>query len=54
MLTVSLTLPLPDALQVEPLLAAQVQVAEPGSAGNVSATVAPVALLGPALVTTMV
>src|SRR5579859_2583160 len=41
-------LPLPDAVQVPPPAPLQVQV-QVSEAGNVSATVAPVALLGPAL-----
>src|SRR5689334_10123536 len=45
--TVSLMLPLPEAVQVPPPAPTQVQVLV-SDAGNVSATVAPVALLGPA------
>src|SRR6476469_6141955 len=40
-------LPLPDAVQVPPPAPTQVQV-QVSDAGNMSATVAPVALLGPA------
>jgi len=47
-LTVSVMLPEPAAVQVPPPAPTQVQVAV-SEAGNVSATVAPVALLGPAL-----
>src|SRR3954471_964831 len=45
--TMSLMLPLPAAVQVPPPAPAQVQV-QVSDAGNVSATVLPVALLGPA------
>src|SRR3954463_4947834 len=47
-LTVSLRLPEPEAVQVPPPAPAHVQV-QVSEAGNVSATVALVALLGPAL-----
>jgi hypothetical protein len=46
--TVSLMLPLPDAVQVPPLAPTHVQVTEPSDAGTVSATVAPTTPLGPA------
>src|SRR6516225_8238982 len=46
-LIVSLMLPLPEAVQVPPPAPTQVQV-QVSEAGKVSATVAPVALLGPA------
>src|SRR5882672_7060431 len=46
--TVSLMLPEPEAVQVPPFAPAQVQV-QVREAGNVSATVEPVAALGPAL-----
>ena len=46
--TVSLRLPPPAAVQMPPPAPPQVQV-QVNEAGNVSATVAPVALLGPAL-----
>ncbi len=46
-LTVSLMLPEPDAVQVPPPAPTQVQVAPVSAAGKVSATVAPVAALGP-------
>ena len=52
-LTVSLMLPEPDAVQVPPPAPTQVQV-QVSEAGKVSATVAPVALLGPALLAVMV
>src|SRR3954469_12829168 len=51
--TVSLMLPLPLAVQVPPLAPRQVQVAV-SEAGNVSATVAPVTALGPALLAVIV
>jgi hypothetical protein len=55
MFTVSLMLPLPDAENpVAPPLATAVQVSLVIDAGNVSAIVAPVATLGPALLTTIV
>ena len=54
-LTVVLRLPVPlAALQLEPPVATQLQLALVMAAGKVSATVAPVTALGPALVTTMV
>src|SRR5436305_1126814 len=46
--TVSLTFPEPEAVQVPPPAPTQVQV-QVSDAGKVSATVAPVASLGPAL-----
>ncbi len=46
-------LPLPAAVQVPPPAPTQVQV-QVSDAGNVSATVAPVALLGPALLAVIV
>src|SRR5204862_238396 len=52
-LTVSLRLPEPDAVQVPPPAPVHVQV-QGNEAGKVSATVAPVALLGPALLAVMV
>ena len=52
-LTVSLMLPEPEAVQVPPPAPTQVQV-QVSEAGKVSATVAPVALLGPALLAVMV
>src|SRR3954465_1914252 len=52
-LTVLLMLPDPAAVQVPPPAPTQVQVAV-SEAGNVSATVAPVALLGPAFDAVMV
>src|SRR3954469_4015665 len=51
--TVSLMLPLPLAVQVPPLAPTHVQVAV-SDAGNVSATVAPVTALGPALLAVIV
>src|SRR6185369_14442417 len=51
--TVSLMLPLPEAVHVPPPAPTHVQV-QVSDAGNVSATVAPVALLGPALLAVMV
>lgn len=50
-LTVALILPVPDAGQLEPELAVQVQVTPVMVAGKLSSTFAPVAALGPALVT---
>ena len=52
-LTVSLMFPEPEAVQVPPPAPAQVQVGVK-LAGKVSATVAPEALLGPALLAVMV
>ena len=52
-LTVSPMLPAPEAVQVPPPAPVQVQV-QVSEAGKVSATVAPVALLGPALEAVMV
>src|SRR5436305_1920544 len=53
--TVSLMLPLPLALKpVAPPLAVAVQVCVASAAGNVSVMVAPVTLLGPLLVATIV
>ena len=49
----SLMLPEPDAVQVPPPAPTQVQV-QVSDAGKVSATVAPVALLGPALLAVIV
>src|SRR5204862_320052 len=49
----SLMLPEPEAVQVPPPAPTQVQV-QVSDAGKVSATVAPVALLGPALLEVMV
>jgi hypothetical protein len=46
--------PLPPAGQVAPPHPTQVHVTLPHSAGNVSATLAPLAALGPALVATIV
>ena len=55
MVTVSLILPLPLAVKpVAPPVAEAVYVSLKKLAGKVSITVAPVTLLGPALVTTMV
>ena len=51
--TVSAKLPAPDAVQVPPPAPTQVQV-QVSAAGKVSATVAPVAVLGPALLAVMV
>jgi hypothetical protein len=48
-LTVSLILPEPEAVHVPPPAPTQVQVTPVIAAGNVSATVEPGALLGPAL-----
>src|SRR6201999_2166664 len=52
-LTVPLMLPEPAAVQVPPPAPTQVQV-QVSEAGNVSATVAPVAALGPALLAVIV
>ena len=52
--TVAATLPLPVAGQVEPAVAEQVHAAPDSDAGSVSVTVAPVTVLGPGFVTTMV
>ena len=52
--TVSLMLPLPDALQLEPEDAVHVQVTLVRLAGIVSLTVAPVTSLGPLFVATIV
>jgi hypothetical protein len=52
--TVAATLPLPDAGQVDPAVAAHVQVAAESDAGIVSLTVAPVTVDGPGLVATTV
>src|SRR3954453_22957836 len=52
-LTVSLRFPEPEAVQVPPPAPMQVQ-AQVSEAGKVSATVAPVALLGPALLAVIV
>ena len=49
----SLTLPLPEAVQVPPPAPTHVQV-QVSDAGKVSATVEPAALLGPALLAVMV
>ena len=51
---VSLMLPVPEAVHVEPLDATQLHVAPDRMTGNVSVTVAFVAVDGPALVTTIV
>ena len=51
--TESLILPEPDAVHVPPPAPTQVQV-QVSDAGKVSATVDPVALLGPALLAVMV
>ena len=53
-MTVSLRLPLPLAVQLPPMLAAQLQVAPVRVAGRVSVIVAPVTSDGPLLVTTTV
>src|SRR5919197_976470 len=53
-LMLALTLPLPLAGQLDPPDAAQVHVTPESCAGNASVTVAPVAAVGPALLTTMV
>ena len=53
-LTSVLMLPLPEAGPLEPLLYVAVQVAPSTWLGNVSTTVAPVTLLGPRFVTTIV
>src|SRR5437868_5888539 len=52
MFTVSFRLPVPFAAQVAPPLPAHVHVAPLMPAGSVSVTAAPVASLGPALLTT--
>src|SRR3954451_2842113 len=52
-LAVSLMFPEPEAVQVPPPAPTHVQV-QVSEAGKVSATVVPVALLGPALLATMV
>src|SRR5690242_5291795 len=54
MFTVAAMLPLPDAGPLAPPAYTAVQVAPVMVAGTVSATVAPVALLGPALLATIV
>jgi hypothetical protein len=51
---VALMLPLPEAGQLEPALAAQVQVTPVKAAGKVSVTVAPVITDGPAFDATIV
>ena len=53
-LTVSAMLPLPDAVHVPPPAPAHVQLTPESEAGSVSATVAPVTALGPALLATIV
>ena len=53
-LTLALMLPLPDAGQLEPAVAAHVHVTPVRVAGTVSATVAPVITEGPALEATIV
>ena len=53
-LTLALMLPLPDAGQLEPALAAHVHVTPVKAAGKVSATVAPVITDGPAFAATIV
>src|ERR671931_1554714 len=53
-LMLALMLPLPLAGQLDPADAAQVHVTLDSCAGNASVTVAPVAAVGPALLTTMV
>ena len=50
----SAMLPLPAGVQVPPPAPAHVQVTPVSAAGSVSDTVAPAALLGPALDTVMV
>src|SRR5919198_1251548 len=52
--TLAFRLPLPDAGQLDPADAAQVQVTPFTCAGKLSVTVAPVTALGPALLTTIV
>jgi hypothetical protein len=53
-LTLALRFPLPDAGQLDPADAAQVQVTPLTCAGKLSVTVAPVTALGPPLLTTIV
>src|SRR5204863_9961868 len=53
-LTVSAMLPAPDAVHVPPPAPTHVQLAPLNTAGNVSVTVAPVTLLGPAFDATIV
>jgi hypothetical protein len=53
-LTVALMFPLPDAGQLDPAVAVHVQVAPESTPGTVSATVAPVAVDGPAFEATIV
>ena len=53
-LMVSVMLPVPDAVQVDPADATQVQVAPLSVAGRVSVMVAPVTFDGPLLVATIV
>jgi hypothetical protein len=53
-LTAALMLPLPLAGQLDPADAAQVQVTLESCAGKTSLTVAPVTVLGPALLATIV
>lgn len=52
--TVSLMLPDPDAVQLEPAVAEQVHVAPDNAGGSVSLTVAPTAVDGPLLEATIV
>jgi len=52
--TLALMLPVPDAGQFPPTVPKQLQVQLCSPAGKVSVTVAPVTLLGPALLATMV
>lgn len=52
--TVSLMLPVPEAAQLEPDVATQFQVEPDKMTGRVSVTVAPAAVEGPALETTIV